>query len=124
VTLIHAQESLDARSEYVTSQDDGVAEHRINQYVIKQEIGRGSFGAVHKAKDQYGTEYVRLALDQESILNTHRRSKSSPNLDFVSALSLIFYADPGEATSRASTLHFTVAPQEALWTMSRLIQSI
>ena len=52
------QESLNARSEYVTSQDDGVAEHRINQYVIKQEIGRGSFGAVHLAVDQFGTEYV------------------------------------------------------------------
>lgn len=35
-----------------------MAEHRINQYVIKQEIGRGSFGAVHIAKDQYGKEYV------------------------------------------------------------------
>jgi len=52
------QESLNARSEYITSQDDGVAEHRINQYIIKQEIGRGSFGAVHLAIDQYGHEYV------------------------------------------------------------------
>jgi [calcium/calmodulin-dependent protein kinase] kinase len=42
----------------VTSHDDGVAEHRINQYIIKQEIGRGSFGAVHLAVDQFGTEYV------------------------------------------------------------------
>ncbi|ETN36870.1 uncharacterized protein HMPREF1541_07857 [Cyphellophora europaea CBS 101466] len=52
------KESLNARSEYVTSQDDGVAEHRINQYIIKQEIGRGSFGAVHLAKDQYGKEFA------------------------------------------------------------------
>lgn len=56
------QETLNARSEYTTSQDDGKAEHRINQYVIKQEIGRGSFGAVHLAVDQYGNEYVSLLL--------------------------------------------------------------
>ncbi len=35
--------------------------HRINQYVIKQEIGRGSFGAVHLAVDQHGQEYVRTS---------------------------------------------------------------
>ncbi|KAJ5888935.1 hypothetical protein N7495_008976 [Penicillium taxi] len=52
------KETLDARSQYTTSQDDGTAEHRINQYVIKQEIGRGSFGAVHLAADQYGNEYA------------------------------------------------------------------
>jgi [calcium/calmodulin-dependent protein kinase] kinase len=28
--------------------------------VIKQEIGRGSFGSVHLAVDQYGQEFVRL----------------------------------------------------------------
>lgn len=54
------QETLNARSEYTLSQDDGTAEHRINQYVIKQEIGRGSFGAVHVAADQFGNEYVRF----------------------------------------------------------------
>lgn len=58
--MILLQETLNARSEYTTSQDDGSAEHRINQYVIKQEIGRGSFGAVHLAADQYGNEYVGL----------------------------------------------------------------
>ncbi|KAK2774960.1 hypothetical protein FQN52_004088 [Onygenales sp. PD_12] len=52
------KETLNARSEYTTSQDDGAAEHRINQYLIKQEIGRGSFGAVHLAVDQYGQEYA------------------------------------------------------------------
>jgi hypothetical protein len=53
------QETLNARSEYTNSEDDGAAQHRLNQYIIKQEIGRGSFGAVHLAVDQYGTEYVR-----------------------------------------------------------------
>ncbi|KAL8710909.1 MAG: hypothetical protein Q9220_004508 [cf. Caloplaca sp. 1 TL-2023] len=52
------KETLHARSEYTNSEDDGGAVHRINQYSIKQEIGRGSFGAVHLAVDQHGTEYV------------------------------------------------------------------
>ncbi|KAG5287018.1 calcium/calmodulin-dependent protein kinase [Histoplasma ohiense] len=52
------KETLNARSEYTNSHDDGTAEHRINQYLIKQEIGRGSFGAVHLAIDQYGHEYA------------------------------------------------------------------
>lgn len=56
------QETLNARSEYSNSEDDGTAQHRINQYLIKQEIGRGSFGAVHLAVDQYGQEYVRNLL--------------------------------------------------------------
>jgi len=49
---------LNAKSQYSNSEDDGTAEHRINQYVIKQEIGRGSFGSVHLAVDQFGCEYV------------------------------------------------------------------
>lgn len=53
------KETLHARSEYTNSEDDGGAVHRINQYQIKQEIGRGSFGAVHLAVDQHGHEYVR-----------------------------------------------------------------
>ncbi|KAK2765942.1 hypothetical protein FQN54_007457 [Arachnomyces sp. PD_36] len=57
-TDLNDLETLNARSEYTTSQDDGAAEHRINQYLIKQEIGRGSFGAVHLAVDQYGQEYA------------------------------------------------------------------
>lgn len=54
------KETLNARSHYGSSgDDDGTSVHRINQYVIKQEIGRGSFGAVHLATDQYGNEFVR-----------------------------------------------------------------
>ena len=52
--------TFNARSEYSNSEDDGSAQHRINQYLVKQEIGRGSFGAVHLAVDQYGQEYVRI----------------------------------------------------------------
>lgn len=56
------QETPNARSEYKNSQDDGKSQHHINQYIIGEEIGRGSFGAVHLAVDQYGQEYVRLYL--------------------------------------------------------------
>jgi [calcium/calmodulin-dependent protein kinase] kinase len=58
------QETFNARSEYSNSEDDGSAQHRINQYWVKQEIGRGSFGAVHLAEDQYGQEYVRMPIFQ------------------------------------------------------------
>ena len=65
------KETLNARSEYMNNEEDGRAEHHINQYVIKDEIGRGSFGAVHLAIDQYGKEYVRessKALEQAAAL--------------------------------------------------------
>ncbi|KAL5334540.1 kinase-like domain-containing protein [Aspergillus crustosus] len=67
------KETLNARTEYTLSQDDGTAEHRINQYVIKQEIGRGSFGAVHVAVDQYGNEY---AVKEFSKTRLRKRAKS------------------------------------------------
>lgn len=53
------QETLNARSEYSNSEEDGIGEHRINQYLLGQEIGRGSFGSVHIAVDQFGQEFVR-----------------------------------------------------------------
>ncbi|KAL4974331.1 kinase-like domain-containing protein [Aspergillus desertorum] len=67
------KETLNARSEYILSGDDGTAEHRINQYAIKQEIGRGSFGAVHVAVDQYGNEY---AVKEFSKARLRKRAKS------------------------------------------------
>ena len=69
------KETLHARSEYTNSQDDGgTAIHRINQYIIKEEIGRGSFGAVHLAIDQYGTEY---AVKEFSKSRLRRRAQSN-----------------------------------------------
>ena len=56
------KETLNAESKYKNNETDGRAEHHINQYIIRDEIGRGSFGAVHLAVDQYGQEYVSLAL--------------------------------------------------------------
>lgn len=52
------QETPNARSQYKNSEDDGKSQHTINQYIIGEEIGRGSFGSVHHAVDQYGNEYV------------------------------------------------------------------
>lgn len=62
------KETLNARSHYGSSEDDGGSIHRINQYNIKQEIGRGSFGAVHLAVDQYGNEYVSKGHTSSSYL--------------------------------------------------------
>lgn len=68
------KETLHARSEYTNSEDDGGAVHRINQYQIKQEIGRGSFGAVHLAVDQYGKEY---AVKEFSKSRLRKRAQSN-----------------------------------------------
>ncbi|MCJ1476832.1 hypothetical protein MMC13_005501 [Lambiella insularis] len=68
------KETLHARSEYTNSEDDGTAVHRINQYAIKQEIGRGSFGAVHLAVDQNGIEY---AVKEFSKSRLRKRAQSN-----------------------------------------------
>ncbi|KAF2170992.1 hypothetical protein M409DRAFT_18964 [Zasmidium cellare ATCC 36951] len=68
------KETLNARSHYGSSDDDGGAIHRINQYIIKQEIGRGSFGAVHLAVDQYGNEY---AVKEFSKSRLRKRAQSN-----------------------------------------------
>ncbi|PSN71063.1 Pkinase-domain-containing protein [Corynespora cassiicola Philippines] len=70
----HVKETLNARSEYSNSEDDGTAQHRINQYLIRQEIGRGSFGAVHLAVDQYGNEY---AVKEFSKSRLRKRAQSN-----------------------------------------------
>ncbi|KAL7275031.1 hypothetical protein RUND412_002048 [Rhizina undulata] len=63
------KETLNASLQY-DDEDQGM---RINQYVIKQEIGRGSFGAVHIAVDQSGNEY---AIKEFSKSRLRRRSQS------------------------------------------------
>jgi [calcium/calmodulin-dependent protein kinase] kinase len=52
------KETLDARVEFLSDENDGRTHHRINQYIIQDEIGRGSYGAVHLGTDQFGNEYV------------------------------------------------------------------
>ncbi|KAF2720523.1 kinase-like protein [Polychaeton citri CBS 116435] len=68
------KETLNARSHYGSSDDDGGSVHRINQYFIKQEIGRGSFGAVHLATDQYGQEF---AVKEFSKSRLRKRAQSN-----------------------------------------------
>ncbi|KAI5289778.1 hypothetical protein KEM54_003231 [Ascosphaera aggregata] len=70
---IQVKETLNARSKYTNSEDDGTAEHFINQYLIRHEIGRGSFGAVHLAVDQFGREY---AVKEFSKARLRKRAQS------------------------------------------------
>ncbi|KAK0630703.1 kinase-like domain-containing protein [Bombardia bombarda] len=72
------KETLNARSEYMEDDSDGRSHHAINQYVIKEEIGHGSYGAVHLATDQYGQEYAvkefsKSRLRKRAQSNTLRR---------------------------------------------------
>ncbi|KAF8416524.1 kinase-like domain-containing protein [Tirmania nivea] len=64
------KETLDACLDY-GDEDNGV---RVNQYSIKQEIGRGSYGAVHLAVDQSGQEY---AMKEFSKSRLRKRSQSN-----------------------------------------------
>ncbi|KAI0866848.1 kinase-like domain-containing protein [Xylaria cubensis] len=50
------KETLDAK--YTNDEIDGRSQYTVNQYVIGEEIGRGSYGAVHIATDQFGNEYA------------------------------------------------------------------
>ncbi|KAI9711961.1 MAG: hypothetical protein M1828_001760 [Chrysothrix sp. TS-e1954] len=68
------KETRNAHSEYSNSQDDGTSQLRINQYLIRQEIGRGSFGAVHLATDQYDKDY---AVKEFSKSRLRRRAQSN-----------------------------------------------
>ncbi|KAI8628703.1 Pkinase-domain-containing protein [Xylariaceae sp. FL1651] len=50
------KETLNAK--YTSDEIDGRSQHTVNQYVIREEIGRGSYGAVHLATDQFGNEFA------------------------------------------------------------------
>lgn len=68
------KETLDARVEILSDESDGRTHHRINQYVIQDEIGRGSYGAVHIGTDQFGTEY---AIKEFSKVRLRKRAQSN-----------------------------------------------
>ncbi|KAK4227918.1 kinase-like domain-containing protein [Podospora fimiseda] len=69
------KETLDAKAEYIIpDDDDGRSHFRINQYTIKEEIGRGSFGAVHLATDQFGKEFAVKAFSKARL---RRRAQSN-----------------------------------------------
>ncbi|KAI0202270.1 kinase-like domain-containing protein [Astrocystis sublimbata] len=50
------KETLDAK--YINDEVDGRSQYTVNQYAIGEEIGRGSYGAVHVATDQFGNEFA------------------------------------------------------------------
>ncbi|KAL2270376.1 hypothetical protein VTJ83DRAFT_2560 [Remersonia thermophila] len=60
------KETLDARSAQ-NDDEDGRTLIQINQYTIGEEIGRGSYGSVHLATDQYGTEYAVKAFSKTRL---------------------------------------------------------
>ncbi|KAI1772517.1 Pkinase-domain-containing protein [Hypoxylon cercidicola] len=68
------KETLNARTEYTNDETDGRSQQTINQYTIREEIGRGSYGAVHLATDQFGTEY---AVKEFSKLRLRKRAQSN-----------------------------------------------
>lgn len=68
------KETKIARSDHIDSEEDEGSVRRINQFVILQEIGRGSFGIVHLATDQYNHE---LAVKEFSKHRLRRRAKSN-----------------------------------------------
>ncbi|KAI6785762.1 Calcium/calmodulin-dependent protein kinase kinase-like protein [Emericellopsis cladophorae] len=68
------KETLDAHVEFMSDETDGRTHHRINQYVIQDEIGRGSFGSVHLGTDQFGTEY---AIKEFSKVRLRKRAQSN-----------------------------------------------
>ncbi|KAI0841701.1 Pkinase-domain-containing protein [Hypoxylon sp. FL0890] len=68
------KETLNAKTEYTNDETDGRSQQTINQYIIREEIGRGSYGAVHLATDQFGTEY---AIKEFSKLRLRKRVQSN-----------------------------------------------
>ncbi|KKY17346.1 putative calcium calmodulin-dependent protein kinase kinase [Phaeomoniella chlamydospora] len=97
-------------------QDDGSAQHRINQYIVKQEIGRGSFGAVHLAVDENGEEYAvkefsksRLRKRAQShILRSPRALRQRGNLapdDFNSPLHRNPATDPNTTSQATNSIN-------------------
>ncbi|RSL43374.1 hypothetical protein CEP53_011734 [Fusarium sp. AF-6] len=67
------KETLDAQTQFGNEDADGKSHHRVNQYTILEEIGRGSYGAVHLAKDQFGHEY---AVKEFSKARLRKRAQS------------------------------------------------
>ncbi|CCX11803.1 kinase-like domain-containing protein [Pyronema domesticum] len=70
------KETLNASLEYDDEDDSGQG-MRINQYILKQEIGRGSFGAVHLAVDQQNPDNQYAV---KEISKSRLRKKDQANL--------------------------------------------
>ncbi|KAF4992045.1 hypothetical protein FDECE_13819 [Fusarium decemcellulare] len=67
------KETLDAQTQFSNEDCDGKSHHRVNQYTILEEIGRGSYGAVHLATDQFGQEF---AVKEFSKARLRKRAQS------------------------------------------------
>ncbi|KAJ3469024.1 hypothetical protein MRS44_003089 [Fusarium solani] len=67
------KETLDAQTQFGNEDADGKSNYRVNQYTILEEIGRGSYGAVHLATDQFGHEY---AVKEFSKARLRKRAQS------------------------------------------------
>ncbi len=98
------KETLNAESKYTNNEEDGKAEHHINQYIIKDEIGRGSFGAVHLAVDQYGKEYVSCAFSLDfsrkiDNVKCHAHVQPSPSRQSKSSRSHASASEPSPISS-------------------------
>ncbi|RDA86725.1 hypothetical protein CP532_4209, partial [Ophiocordyceps camponoti-leonardi (nom. inval.)] len=52
------KETLDAHVDFTNDEADGQTYQQVNQYTITEEMGRGSFGSVHRAVDQFGKEFA------------------------------------------------------------------
>ena len=85
----------------------------VNQYTIMEEIGRGSYGAVHIATDQYGKEFVRYhssVLASESKANSKNRlSRNFPNLACENVFNRRSCAKDREDLGRLSGKHELMA---------------
>ncbi|KAI0014203.1 Pkinase-domain-containing protein [Xylariaceae sp. FL0662B] len=68
------KETLNARTDFTNDETDGRSQQTINQYTLREEIGRGSYGAVHLATDQFGKEY---AVKEFSKLRLRKRAQSN-----------------------------------------------
>ncbi|ERS97755.1 calcium/calmodulin-dependent protein kinase kinase [Sporothrix schenckii 1099-18] len=68
------KETLNAVSEFADDDEDGSSHHKINQYTINFMIGRGSYGSVHVATDQYGKEF---AVKEFSKARLRKRARSN-----------------------------------------------
>ncbi|KAI1180445.1 kinase-like domain-containing protein [Nemania sp. FL0916] len=66
------KETLDAK--YINDEIDGKSQYTVNQYVIGDEIGRGSYGAVHLATDQFRNEF---AVKEFSKSRLRKRAQSN-----------------------------------------------
>ncbi|KAI1268358.1 Pkinase-domain-containing protein [Xylariaceae sp. FL1019] len=68
------KETLDAKARDTSDDAEGVLQHTVNQYTIREEIGRGSYGAVHLATDQFNQEY---AIKEFSKARLRKRAQSN-----------------------------------------------